>query len=146
MVVTGVNFLHLATCCAISERNRGRRLNPAVQIVAPNSRERLHETATWHTRSASNGETLKERKKSNQHDGWWFHALVRVSHQIIFSLVLGRGRFSKFLCFGGSIGAFRKSFVSKHGLGISNFRLGEVYRVGRIMFDEHAYYYYTLPF
>lgn len=54
---TGANFLHLAISYDISVRSLVPQRNQAAQIVGRNLRGLPHETATWRTRSASNGGT-----------------------------------------------------------------------------------------
>ena len=54
---TGANFPHLATSYDISVRSLAPQRSQVVQIAGRNLRELLHETATWRTRSASNGGT-----------------------------------------------------------------------------------------
>jgi hypothetical protein len=58
--VTAVSSLLLATFYAISERNQDRQQNQPVQTAEPNLHVQLHETATWHTKSVSNGGTRSQ--------------------------------------------------------------------------------------
>jgi hypothetical protein len=55
-----VNSLLLATFYAISERNQVRQQNQPVLTAVPNLHVQLHETATWHTKSVSNGGTRSQ--------------------------------------------------------------------------------------
>jgi hypothetical protein len=60
MAVTAVNSLHLATFYAINERNQDRQRNQPVLIAEPNLHVQLHEMATWHMKSVSNGGTRSQ--------------------------------------------------------------------------------------
>jgi hypothetical protein len=55
------NSPHLATFCAINAKSQELQQNPAARTVGLNSLEPRRETATWHTRSASNDETHRIR-------------------------------------------------------------------------------------
>jgi hypothetical protein len=60
--VTGVSFLHLATCFAINARSRVQLQNRHAQTAAQSSHGPPQETATWHMKSASRGGTHEKDK------------------------------------------------------------------------------------
>jgi hypothetical protein len=58
--VTAVSSLLLATFYATSGRNQGKLQNQLALTAEPNLHVQLHETATWRTKSVSNGGTRSQ--------------------------------------------------------------------------------------